>query len=69
MRRSRKFCHRGSNSDKFFLVVEGRRIQIPLVGGHHWPASETPFQWCFSDGPMIAQLKWGFDDRPMMTHH
>ena len=37
MRRSRKFCQRGSNFDAFFLVDEGGggvggwgRIQIPL---------------------------------------
>ena len=25
--------------------------------GHHLPASETPFQWLFAGGPMMAQLK------------
>ena len=30
-------------------------------GGHHWPASETPFEWGFAGGPMIARttLKGG----------
>ena len=25
--------------------------------GHHLPVSETPFQWRFAGGPMMAQLK------------
>ena len=24
--------------------------------GHHWPARETPFKWCFAGGQMIAHL-------------
>ena len=24
--------------------------------GHHQPASETPFKWCFAEGPMMAHL-------------
>ena len=39
-----------------FLVDKGRvRIQIPLLAGHQWPASETPFKWRFSGGPMVAK--------------
>ena len=37
----------------FFLVNEW--IQIPLKSGHHWPASKTPFKWCFTGVPMMAQ--------------
>ena len=25
--------------------MRGGRIQIPLLAGHHRPASDTPFQW------------------------
>ena len=33
----------GSNFDNdFFLLMRGRRIQIPLYAGHHRPASQTP---------------------------
>ena len=55
MRGSRKFCQRGSNSDNIFSDNEGERIQIPLKVGHHRPASETPFKWRFTGGPMMAQ--------------
>ena len=40
---SRKFIQGRSNFDNAFLVDEW--IQIPLKSGHHWPASETPFNW------------------------
>ena len=26
-----------------------------LKSGHHQPASETPFEWRFTGGPMVAQ--------------
>ena len=29
--------------------------------GHHRPASETPFQWRFADGPLMARFKWHLD--------
>ena len=60
MRGSRRFCHKGSNLDNVFFVVffslmRRGRIQIPLLVGHQWPASETPFKWRFAGGPMMAQ--------------
>ena len=39
MRRSRKFCQRGSNSDRVFLTRRNR-IQITLKLGHHRPAGK-----------------------------
>ena len=39
----------------FFSLIRGGRIQIPLLAGHHRPASETPFKWRFAGGPMMAQ--------------
>ena len=30
----------------FFFIYEW--IQIPLKSGHHWPASETQFKWCWT---------------------
>ena len=52
MRGSRKFCQRGSYSDKFFFYVE--RMKIPLTTGHHRPASEMPLKWRFAGGPLVA---------------
>ena len=34
---------------------KGKRIQIALIAGHYWPASEIPFKWCFAGEPMMAQ--------------
>ena len=28
-----------------FLVVEGKRIEIPQKAGRHWPTNETPLKW------------------------
>ena len=39
----------------FFCWSEGGRIQIPLLAGHHRPASETPFIWRFAGGPMMVK--------------
>ena len=44
MRGSRKFYQRGSKFDNFFLFMSGGRIKMPLLAGHHRPASETPFE-------------------------
>ena len=52
MRGSRNSCQWGSNFDKFFLY-EGGRIQLPLLAGHHRPASETPFTWRFAGVQMM----------------
>ena len=38
----------------FILVDEGKKIQMPLVGNHHRPASETPFWWRFTGGPIMT---------------
>ena len=37
-----------------FLILIDEGIQLPLKVGHHWPASKTPFKWCFADVPMIG---------------
>ena len=43
----------GSN---FFSLMSGERLQIPLKAGHHWPASDMPFEWRFAaGGPIMAQ--------------
>ena len=62
MRGSRKFCQRGSNFNFFFFfcvcfffLMRGGRIQIQLLVGHEWPASETPLKWRFAGGPMVVQ--------------
>ena len=51
-------CQRGSNFENvFFSLIRGGRIKIPLLVGHQWPASETPFKWRFTggadDGPTL----------------
>ena len=45
MRRSRKFCQRGSNSDKvvFVLFFRGARLQRSPKAGNYRPARETSF--------------------------
>ena len=53
--RIQKVLSEGVQSLTFFLVDEGRRIQIPLQVGHHWPASETPFKWRFAGVPMMTE--------------
>ena len=35
--------------------------------GHYQPTSETPFQWCFAGGAMMAHFKWYLD--PLYPHH
>ena len=47
----------GPTVTKFFLfglfqLMRGEGIQIPLNTGHHRPAIETPFKWCFA-GPIL----------------
>ena len=68
MRGSRKFCQRGSNFDVFFFnfdvffrfffsLMKGRRVQIPLLAGHHRPrqrnAIQMEFRWHADDGPTL----------------
>ena len=36
------------------FLMRGRSIKIPLLAGHHRPASET-FKWRFASGPMMAR--------------
>ena len=47
----------GSSFDVFFVfsLMRGGRIQIPLLTGHQWPASKTPFKCRFAGGPMRTQ--------------
>ena len=42
-----------SEGVQLFLVYEW--VQIQLKSGHRRPASETPSEWRFAGGPMIAQ--------------
>ena len=41
----------------FSFLIRGKRIQIALKAGHHWPASDRPFKWHFccraDDGPTL----------------
>ena len=60
MRGSRKFCHRGSNSDNIFIciLVDGGRedpntsgkirvVKVVTIG--------SQFKWRFAGGPMVAK--------------
>ena len=38
--------------------MKGEGSKIPLKAGHPWPASETPFKWCFA---------WRADDSPTLN--
>ena len=56
MRRSRKFCQRGSNFD-FFLFDEGRKdpnttISGPSMAGQR-NAVQIAFRWQADDGPTL----------------
>ena len=46
---------RGGPTLTFFWLMRGDRIQIPLKSGHHRPASEAPFKWCFPGVQMMAK--------------
>ena len=53
-----------------FLVNEGREDPNTTKVGHHRPASETPFQWRFAGGPMLAismPFCWRADDSPTIN--
>ena len=39
----------------FFQLMRGERIKIPLLTGHHGPASETPFKRRFAGVTMMTQ--------------
>ena len=55
MRGSRKFCQRGSNYDKFFLVNEGREDPNTTNSGpssaRQQNAIKMAFRWRTDDGP------------------
>ena len=42
------------NSDNVFFLWM-RDIKLLLKAGHYRPASEMPFKWRFTGGPMMAQ--------------
>ena len=44
----------------FFFSMRKKRIQIPLIEGHHRPVSET-FRCCADDGP-TWMLAWKLCD-------
>ena len=47
---------RGGPTLTMFFLMRAERIQIALKEeGHQRPASETPFEWRFAGGPMMAQ--------------
>ena len=54
MHGSRKFCQKGSNSDKFvfclFCFFEGSEAPKTTLGGNYRPTSETPLK-CLAQGP------------------
>ena len=37
----------------FFSLMRGRRIQIPVLVGHYWPASKMAFLWHDDVGPTL----------------
>ena len=45
-----KFYNLGPGPD----TLENHKATKPL--GYHRPASETPFKWCFSGGPMMTRF-------------
>ena len=65
MRRSRKFCQRGSNFNKiffnftfffnFFIFLADEELgdSNTTKAGHHRPASETAFYWRADGGPTL----------------
>ena len=57
MRGSRTLCQIESKFEFiiFFQLMRGEKIKIPLLAGHHRPASETPFKWRFAGVTMMAQ--------------
>ena len=60
MRGSRKFCQRGSNSDKFFFVLffRGERgAKNHNEQAKFRPTSKTPLKWRFADRPIMAHIE------------
>ena len=53
-----------SNSGLNPLKITRLASQHSMVG-HYRHASETPFQWRFAGGPMMAHVKWHFGPLPI----
>ena len=49
--KARQFCQRGPNSDRFFLVAEGRENPNTTKSGPSSASQETP--WRVDDGPTL----------------
>ena len=47
------FARGGPTLTRVFFVT-GKRIQIALKAGHHWPPNKTPFKCRFAGEPMMA---------------
>ena len=63
--RIQKVLSEGIFVNVLFVVDAGVSIPIPLLSGHHRPASKTPLKWRFAGVPMIAQqwiLTWKLYD-------
>ena len=56
----------------FFQQLWSGPLKITKLPGQffvfcqNWHARETPFKWCFADGPMMAHLEWYLD--PFSPH-
>ena len=59
MRGSKKFCQRGSNSDRFFLCVflvdEGREDRSTTLSGPSSSRQQKAIKWRLAGVPMMAQ--------------
>ena len=55
MHGSRKFCQRGSNFDKVFLVDEGREDPSTTIRGPSSARQRNAIRWRFAGVPMMAQ--------------
>ena len=56
------FMH-GSRKVRFFLLMRGEGIQIPIKAGHHRPASEVKRRWRGDDGLTLnagLEALWSF---------
>ena len=49
--------HRNTGCLAILVRIPWKITKLPslhYMTGHHRPASETPFKWCFSSGPIMA---------------